>query len=471
MSMDEETAAPAEQSPQSETAAKQAPSDDHLFLARVIGAAGDRDGPLLRRLLKPLDPADLADVIEHMPHEAARHIFQLIGADLPAEMLAELSWETRQDVLQYLPADFVGRALGELDTDDAAAVAADVDEKKLGQVLAAAPDDVRLAVEEALSFEEETAGRLMQREYVAAHEGATVGEVIDRLRTEAEELPDLFFEVYVVDVAMRPIGAAPVSTLLRSAREMPMRDIMQPIRLLIRPEMDQEDIAVSFQKYHMASAPVVDDAGRLTGMVTVDDIMDVVREESGEDLLALAGVSEASQTDTVVRTIRARAPWLAVNLATAMIASSVIAQFEDSIQVIVALAVLMPIVASLGGNAGTQALAVAVRAIASRDLTPTNAARYVAREAVTGAANGVVFAAVLSAATFFWFGNGGLSLAIALAVIINFACAGLAGILVPLTLQRVGADPAVSSGVFVTFTTDVVGFLAFLGLATAILLR
>lgn len=447
-----------------------APSEDHQFLARVIGAAGDRDGPLLRRLLKDLDPADLADVLEHLPQEALRHVFHLIGSEFPAEMLAELSWEKREEVLTLLPSEYVGRALGELDTDDAAAVAADVDEKKLGAVLAAAPEDVRHAVEEALSFEEETAGRLMQREYVATHEGANVGEVIDRLRNEAAELPETFFEVYVVDVAMRPVGAAPVSTLLRSPRETPVSEIMHPIRLLIRPEMDQEDIAVSFQKYHLASAPVVDEAGRLTGMVTIDDIIDVVREEGGEDLLALAGVSEASTTDSVLRTVRARAPWLAVNLGTALVASTVISQFSGSIHELVALAVLMPIVASMGGNAGTQALAVAVRAIAARDLTGTNAARYVAREAVTGATNGLLFAALLSAATYFWFGNPGLSLAIALAVVINFACAGLAGILVPLTLQRIGADPAVSSSVFVTFTTDCIGFLAFLGLATAILL-
>ncbi len=451
-------------------AARVTPSEDAHFLTRVIGAAGDRDGPLLRRLLGGLDPADLADVLEHLPGEATRHVVTLIGASLPAEMLAELSWEKREEVLALLPADYVGRALGELDTDDAAAVAADVDEKKLGAVLAAAPEDVRHAVEEALSFEEETAGRLMQREYVAAHEGSMVGEVIDRMRADADELPDIFFEVYIVDAAMRPIGAVPVSTLMRSARDIPVATIMRTPQLLIRPEMDQEDIAVSFQKYHLASAPVVDEAGRLTGMVTVDDIIDVIQEEGGEDLLALAGVSDAAQTDSVYRTVRARAPWLAVNLGTALIASSVISQFSESIEVIVALAVLMPIVASMGGNAGTQALAVAVRAIAARELTGTSAARYVVREAITGVANGAIFALVLAGAAALWFHSSGLALAIGLAVVINFACAGLAGILVPLALRQVGADPAVSSSVFVTFVTDCVGFLAFLGLATLILL-
>ncbi len=464
MTMDEDAPAPAAEP------VHVSPSEDANFLARVIGAAGDRDGPLLRRLLKHLDPADLADVIEHLPSEATRHVIQLIGAELPAEMLAELSWETREEILPLLPTEYVGRALGQLDTDDAAAVAADVDEKKLGAVLAAAPEDVRLAVEEALSFDEETAGRLMQREYVAAPEGATVGEVIDRLRADTAELPDIFFEVYVVDATMRPIGAAGVSTLLRHGRDAKISEIMKPIRFLVRGEMDQEDVAQAFVKYHLASAPVIDESGRLTGMVTVDDIVDVLQEEGEEDMLKLAGVNEASQTDTVFRSVRARAPWLVVNLVTAIIASSVIAQFSAEIQSIVALAVLMPIVASMGGNAGTQTLAVAVRAMASRELSTTSAARYVLRESVTGIANGLLFAGVLAAVAGVWFHSAGIALAIGLAVIVNLTAAGMAGILVPLGLRRMGADPAVSSGALVTFVTDCVGFLAFLGFATLILL-
>ena len=463
MSMDDEATA-ADQTPHA------APSEDHVFLAKVVGAAGDRDKHLLRRLLKDLDPADLADVIEHLPGEAMRHALRLIGPELPAEFLANLSWERREEVLEVLPADYVGRALGELDTDDAAAVAADVDVKKLGAVLAAAPDEVRHAVEEALSFEEETAGRLMQREYVAAPEGDTVGDVIDRLRIDSAELPDVFFEVYIVDAMMRPVGAVPVSTLLRAERSTLVAAIMRPPQILIRPEMDQEEVAHTFMKYHLASAPVVDEAGRLTGMVTVDDIVDVISEEGEEDLLKLAGVSDASQSDSVYRSVRARAPWIFVNLGTALVASSIISRFSASIETLVALAVLMPIVASMGGNAGTQALAVAVRALASRELSTSNAARYVVREVMTGMANGLMFALLLAGVAGVWFQSAGLSLAIGLAVIINFTCAGFAGILVPLTLRRIGADPAVSSSVFVTFVTDCVGFLAFLGLATLILL-
>ncbi len=448
---------------------RRAPSEDPHFIAGIIGAAGDHDAPLLRRMIAPLGTPDLADVIEHVPLETALTIARLIGSELPVELLADLSWERREEILTELPDDYVSRVLGELDTDDAAAVAADIDEEQLGRVLAAADDDTRLAVEEALSFEEETAGRLMQREYVAAPEGDKVGDVIDRMRVDSAELPDEFFEIYIVDAAMRPIGAVRVSSLLRTKRETPLTEIMRSPLILIRPEMDQEEVAQTFQKYHMVSAPVVDEAGRLTGMVTVDDIVDVISEENEEDLLRLAGVSEAAQTDSVFRSVKARAPWLLVNLLTAVVASTVISAFEGSINRLVALAVLMPIVASMGGNAGTQALAVAVRAIASRDLTEGNAPRYVLREALTAISNGFIFALVLAVVVAVWFQDVLLASAMALAIVINFACAGLAGILVPLTLRRYGADPAVSSSVFVTFVTDVVGFLAFLGLATLIL--
>jgi magnesium transporter len=449
---------------------RHAPSEDAAYIAEIVAAAEERDGPALRRQLANLDPADIADVIEHVPLETALAIAKTIGRYLPPDFLAELSWERREEILPELPADYVGRALGQLDTDDAAAVAADIDEKQLGRVLAEADEETRHAVEEALSFEEETAGRLMQREYVAAPEGDRVGDVIDRMRADSAELPDEFFEIYVVDALMRPIGAVRVSSLIRARRETPLAEIMRTPLILIRPEMDQEDVAQTFQKYHMASAPVVDEAGRIKGMVTVDDIVDVISEESEEDLLKLAGVSEAAQTDSVLKSVRARAPWLLVNLGTAVVASWVISKFEGSIDQLVALAVLMPIVASMGGNAGTQALAVAVRAIAARDLTESNAPRYVLREAMTAMSNGAIFAVVLAGVVAAWFGNGLLAAAIALAILINFACAGLAGILVPLTLRRLGADPAVSSSVFVTFVTDVVGFLAFLGLATVILL-
>ncbi len=450
---------------------RRAPSEDANFIARVIGAAGDHDGPLMRRLLTPLDTPDLADVIEHVPLETALTIARMIGKDLPAEFLADLSTERREEILPELPADYVGRALGQLDTDDAAAVAGDIDEKQLRAVLAAADEDTRLAVEEALSFDEETAGRLMQREYVAAPEGAKVGDVIDRMRAESAELPDEFFEIYVVDAAMHPTGAVRVSQLIRSRRETPLAGIKQPLKAIVRPEMDQEEVARTFQKYHLASAPVVDDAGRLTGMVTVDDIVDVIQEESEEDLLKLSGVSEASQSDTLPRSVRARAPWLLINLGTEMTASIVIAFFQGSINQLVQLAIIMPIVSSVGGNAGTQALAVAVRALASRELTPVNAMRFVIREGLTGALNGLIVAVALGVVVGLWFNNPGLAIASGLGVLVNLLSAGLAGSMIPIGLQRLGFDPAVASSVLVTWLTDLIGFLAFLWIATIILLH
>lgn len=442
---------------------------DPHFVTMVTAAAYERDAPELRRLLKNLHPADLADVVEQIPEEALKRLLRLIGPELPAAFLADVEWEIREKVLALLPADYVGRALAELDTDDAAAVAADLDEAKLEQALAAADDETRLAVEQGLAADEDTAGRLMQRELVAAPEFWSVGDAIDHMREEETELPENFFELYVVDPGFRPVGAVTLSRLLRARRETKLTEIMHPPQALIKAEMDQEEVAFVFQKYHLASAPVVDEAGRLTGVVTIDDIVHVISDESEEDLLKLSGVSDANQSDTVAKSIRARAPWLGVNLFTGIASASVIALFGAQIEKVVALAVLMPIVASVGGNAGTQALAVAVRAIAARDLTASNAFRHVWRELFTGICNGAMMAVLLAAVAGVWFHSAGISLAVGLAVIINLTAAGLAGILVPMTLRRFGADPAVSSSVFVTFVTDFTGFLAFLGLAAVIL--
>lgn len=443
---------------------------DGAFLAHVAGATYDRDAPQLRRLLLKLHPADIADVVTQLPDEALRRLMRLVGSELPAEFLADLEPEKRETVLALLPDAYVNQALEDLDTDDAAAVAADLDEDRLEDALKAADDETRLALEQSLAADEETAGRLTQREFVAAPEFWTVGQAIDHMRDVSVVLPDSFFEIYIVDPMFRPIGAVPLSTFLRQPRETALKDIMRAPQALIQTDQDQEEVAFLFQRYHLASAPVVDEAGRLTGMVTVDDIVHVIKEERDEDLLKLSGVSDASQTDTVLRSLRARAPWLMLNMGTALIASSVIGAFEHSIETLVALAILMPIVASLGGNAGTQALAVAVRALAARDLTPANAWRHVTREAITAMLNGVLIGGLIALAAGVWFQNPGLALAIFLAVLINLTVAGLAGVLAPLALSRIGADPAVSSSVLVTFVTDCVGFLAFLGLATLIVL-
>ena len=461
--------APVEQSEARGASAEGAVVDTH-FMTLVIAAAADRDGPMLASLLLDLHPTDLGDVLKNLPEHTLEVLVHLIGKRLPPAALLELPDEKRSEVLALLPADYIGHALGDMDTDDAAAVAADIDEDRLREVLAATPEDTRVAIEKGLSFEEETAGRLMQREFVAAPEFWTVGQTIDHLRAEPEDLPDVFFEIYVVDPSFRPIGAAPLSTVMRAGREEPLRAIMKPLQFLARQETDQEEVAFAFSRYHLASAPVVDEAGRLTGMVTVDDIVHVIKEEGEEDLLKLSGVSEANQADSVFQSMRARTPWLCLNLFTACTASAVIALFQSSIEKMVALAILMPIVASLGGNAGTQTLAVAVRAIASRDLTTMNAARFVGREALTGTFNGLVVALLLMIAAGGWFNDFRIALAGGLAVVVNMTVAGFAGSLVPIGLKRFGADPAVASSVFVTWLTDTMGFLAFLGIATAILI-
>ncbi|MCE2890233.1 MAG: magnesium transporter [Hyphomonadaceae bacterium] len=443
---------------------------DRLITVKVIGAAGDHDGPLLRRLLLPMHPADVAELLQNAPKETARTIFTLIGEDLDAEVYAELEDELREFALEFIPASKLAQKLDDLDTDDAAAIVAELDDEDRAEVLAAASDDVRVAVEGALSFEEETAGRLMQREFVAAPQHWDVGQTIDFMRKTGEDLPDLFFDIYVVSPAMQPIGAIPVSKLMRAKRTMLLQDLMETPEIIVDPETDQEVVAHAFQKYHLISAPVVDRSGRLTGMITVDDIVRVIQDENEEDLLALAGVRDASTADSVWSSVKSRLPWLVINLVTALIASVLISKFQASIEKIVALAVMMPMVASMGGNAGTQTVAVAVRALAARELTPGNSGRIILREVITGLVNGAVFAVLLSSVALFWFQSVLLSVTIALAILLNLSVAGLAGILIPLTLKRLGQDPAVSSGVLVTFVTDMVGFVAFLGLATLIIL-
>lgn len=448
-------------------ATHQAAVDPHLVTI-VIGAAGDHDRPLLRQQLADLHPADIAAILASAPRETARTVFQLIGGDLDPEVFAELGEDLREQAFDILPPDVVARALDGLDTDDATAIVAEFEPQERADVLARASDDMRMAVEAGLAFDEETAGRLMQREFVAAPEHWDVGRTIDHMRRTGEDLPDLFFEIYIVDPAFRPVGVVSVSKLMRAPRAAMLADLMEPPPVLVAPETDQEDVALAFQKYHLISAPVVNEAGQITGMITVDDMVQVIQEENQEDLLALAGVSEASADDTVWDGVKARLPWLAVNLGTALTASFFISRFEHLLAEVVTLAVLMPIVASLGGNAGTQTLAVTVRSLAARTVTAGNALRIVGREAMTGLLNGLAVAAALGLATFVWFHDPRISATIVLAVMLNFTAAGLAGILVPLGLKRLGQDPAVSSSVFVTFVTDLVGFVAFLGIALVI---
>ena len=361
-------------------------------------------------------------------------------------------------------------ALDELDSDDATAILEDIEEDRRDRILDEIEPGGRAVLELGLTYPEDSAGRLMQREFVAAPEFWTVGKLIDHVRETGADQPEQFYEIYVTDPAHRIKGVVPVAALMRSARDVRLAEIMMPLQSDITTDLDQEEVAYQFQKYSLASAPVKDESQRLVGMITVDDMVDVIQEENTEDLLALSNVTSADGSDTVWDAVKARAPWLGFNLLTAFIASGVIAIFEATIDAIVALAILMPVVAALSGNAGSQGLAVAVRAIAEREMEGKAARRAVLREVFTGMVNGLIFAAGVGLVALLWFRDPGLSLVMAAAMFLAIAWAGLSGILVPLALKRLGADPAVASSVFVLTMTDVISFLSFLGLATLFLL-
>ena len=428
------------------------------------------DDAALTETLARLHPADVSDELEQLSSEQREDIIARVPDIISGEVLAELEDDVVEDILPFLDAERIADALSDMDNDDATQILEEMEEAQREDVLDAVTPKDRVAYEESLAFDDETIGRLMQREFVAAPEFWTVGDAIDHMRETGEDLPELFFNVYVIDTAFKPIGYVPVSQLMRAQREIRLFELMNESIVNIGQDSDQEEAAYLFEKYNLISAPVVNETGRLVGMMTVDDIIEIIQDENKEDILALAGVSDAGLADTALETVRARAPWLFINLLTAVLASLVIARFDYAITEIVALAVLMPIVASMGGNAGTQALAVAVRALAERELTPKSAWRAVRREGVAALIIGLIFALVLALIAYIWFGDKQLALVAFIAMIVNHVFAGLAGIAVPLGLKRAGADPAVSSSVFVTTVTDIVGFFTFLGTAVLILL-
>ncbi|MFC0205595.1 magnesium transporter [Novosphingobium soli] len=435
------------------------------FVRNVKEALDDEDSDRVYDLVEPLHPADIADLFELVDERErlvlARSIRDLMGV----EVIAELNDWVREALMEALPADVVAEIAGELDTDDAVAMLEDLDEEDQQAVLAEMEPEDRAAIESALSYPEESAGRMMSRDYVAVPETMTVGDVIDYLR-EHRELPTEFWEVFCVDPMHRPVGACALSWILRCPRNIPLYDVMARDQTLIPADMDQEEVALRFQKYALISAAVVDTSGRLIGQITVDDIVHIIQEEAGEDALLLSGAGDGDINEPIREAYSARVRWLIANLLTATLASSVIALFEGTIQKMVALATLMPIVAGLGGNAGTQTLAVTVRALATNQLTASNAWRAVRRELSIALLNGGTVAVVIGAVVSVIFGNLVLGAVIALAMMTNIVIAGLAGVFVPLTLERLKADPAIASSIFVTMTTDSMGFLVFLGLAT-----
>ncbi len=451
-------------------------SADFLPRPDFDGSNAIRDALLIsdtqdfRAALDSIHPADFSDQLEQLPTEQRADLIARAGDLITADVLAELEDEVVEDILPLLPPEQIADAISDLDNDDATQIVEEMDAAQREDVLERLDDADRAALEASLTFDDETIGRLMQREFVAAPPFWTVGDTIDHMRATGGDLPDLFYNIWIVDTAFRPKGHVAISQLLRSSRDQTLTDIMSEDIVTIAQDMDQEEAAYLFEKYSLISAPVADEAGRIVGLMTVDDIVEIIQDENKEDMLALAGVKEAGLTDTALSTVKARAPWLFVNLITAIMASLVIAQFDFAIAKIVALAVLMPIVASMGGNAGTQTLAVAVRALSERDLTSQTAWRSIRREALAGIFNGVIFAVALAIIAYLWFGDPRLAAVAFAAMIVNHIFAALAGILVPLGLKQAGADPAVSSSVFVTTVTDIVGFFAFLGLAAIFLL-
>jgi magnesium transporter len=449
-------------------------SDDYAlnpaFVEMVVDAADRGDTARLRELIDALHPADIADLIGFLSPAYREELVPLLSADDLAEVLSELEGAIREDILEQVEPGRLVAALGEMESDDAADVVDDLEEAKKGVVLAAMSDVDRASIETALAYEDETAGRLMQREVLAAPPFWTVGQTIEHVRGGGADLPELFFDVYVVDPANKPLGAAPVSRLLQSRPNILLSEIMEPVTE-IPVDMDQEEVAYIFDKYHLISAPVVEPGGRLVGQITVDDIVGVIQEESEEDMLALAGVSDPGRGASIVEIARSRFWWLLINLGTAVLASGVIALYQGSIEKLAALAVLNPIAASMGGNAGTQTLTVAVRALATKELNAANLIAAVWREIAVGLLNGVGFFVLISLITYFWFHDLKMALVAGLAMIINLVAAAVAGILLPLGLDRLGFDPAASSVVFLTTVTDCIGYFSFLGLATLIILR
>ncbi|MEX0350526.1 MAG: magnesium transporter [Paracoccaceae bacterium] len=443
---------------------------DRKLVTAILYAVDVQDRDKLIELMEPLHAADIADLLEQInAHDRAR-LIRLYDKDFDGDILSELDESVREEVINVLHPHVLAEAVRDLESDDVVDLVEDLEEPQQEQILDALEDADRVAVEQALNYPENSAGRLMQREVVMAPEHWTVGHAIDYMRG-TDDLPEQFYHVILVDPRMRPIGNVALGTLMGAKRDVLLSDIAEEEFQTIPVDQDEEDVAYAFNQYHLISAPVVDADGRLVGVITIDDAMVVLDEEHEEDILRLAGVSdESSLSDSVAATSRRRLPWLAVNMCAAICASLVISQFEETIAELVALAILMPIVASMGGNAGTQSLTVAVRALATKDLTGSNVWRVIRREVTVGMLNGMCFAIVLGVVGMMWFASPMLGLVIGSALIINMVVAGLAGTAAPVLLDRLGVDPALASGTFVTTTTDVMGFFTFLGLASVVLL-
>lgn len=432
---------------------------DNLLSLIDLGAFED-----VRELMEPLREADAGDIIEALPREKRLELVRILGDKFDFGSLTEIDENVRVELLEALPNSELARGVAELDNDDAVFILEDLEEPDRDAIIALMPDFERLALRRSFEFPEDSAGRRMQTDFIAVPPFWTVGHAIDYMRV-AEDLPTEFYQIYVVDPGFNLLGTVPLDRILRAVRETKIEDITEAEVIQVDGNSDQEEAARTFERYDLVEVGVVDETHRLVGVLTVDDIVDVINEEADEDIRRLAGVGDEEVSDSVWGAVRSRVTWLAVNLCTAVLASVVIGAFDASLQQMVALAVLMPIVASMGGNAGTQTMTVTVRAISTQEVGRYNMVRLIMRETLVGAINGAIFALVLGVVTWLWFANPALGIIIGMAMVVNMLAAGLSGILIPLGLDRVGIDPAVASSAFVTTVTDVVGFFAFLGLA------
>ncbi len=439
------------------------------LIGAIEQALDDSDLERVEALVVPLHAADMADLLEMVTPDERRLIVEVLRPEVDPDILAELEETVRNEIVELLSTEELATAITQLDTDDAMYLIEDLDAQERRELLAAVSLEDRIALEEGLTYPESSAARLMQRDLVAVPQYWSIGQLIDYMRS-SDDLPDEFYDIFVIDADHLPIGYVPLSRAMRSRRPVLVKDCMESDIKVVPATMDQEDVAYLFEQYDLVSAPVVNQNGSLIGVITVDDVVEVIRDVAEEDIMRLGGVTETDLHEPAWRTSRRRFIWLLINLATAILASLIIGLFDASIEQMVALAVLMPIVASMGGNAGTQSLTVTVRALATKDVTAANTVRLIGKEGIVGLVNGVVFAAIVGVVTWFWFGNAQLSLVIASAMVVNMVVAGFSGILIPLGLDRVGIDPAIAATVLLTTVTDVVGFFIFLGLAALVLL-
>ena len=436
----------------------------------ILNAINKKNRISLKNLIEPIHPADQADMLERLSNEKLNIFLTILGRSLDPEVLVYLDHHVQEKVFNILGPKVLAKAIPELHSDDAVEILQELEEKDRNVVIKQLPKADRILVEEALSYPEYSAGRLMQREFLAFPGNWTVGQTIDHMRANPQDEEDSFYSIYIVDPAHRLMGVISLSKLLSAKRPVRLNDLMELKPRNVNVETDQEEVALLFQQYGLVNMPVVDNADRLLGVIIVDDIVDVINEEAEEDLQGLTGVSDLSITSSFLETAKGRFSWLILNMFTAVLASSVIGLFQEEIEKLVALAVLMPIVASMGGNAGTQTVTVAVRALATRQLNYSNLQKFVLKETWVGMINGFLFALLSIVLAYLWFGDKEIAIIMGLAMIANLLFAGVLGTLIPLTLEKFKIDPAISSSVFLTTATDVIGFFTFLGLSALVIL-